>query len=43
LELLAASIRNGEFEGKQRRGDDGSKILYLPLTFRAMTRPRDAG
>ena len=29
LELLAASIRNGEFEGEQRRGDDGSKILYL--------------
>lgn len=29
LELLAASIRNDEFEGEQRRGDDGSKILYL--------------
>jgi hypothetical protein len=29
LKLLAASICDGEFEGEQRRGNDGSKILYL--------------
>jgi hypothetical protein len=29
LQSLAASIRTGEFEGRQRRGNDGSQILFL--------------
>jgi hypothetical protein len=29
LRSLAVSIPNGEFEGDQRRGNDGSQILYL--------------